>query len=116
MIDERAVYLAFGKAVAGRRKALGMTQLQLADAVGLDRTTIAHIERGSQRVFLHHVLSLSEALELHSAHEIVPTRLIHKYVEPAKVKIIGAKDLSGHQRELVMSIVGSTTPKKEIKF
>lgn len=116
MINEDSVYQAFGKAIAGRRKALGMTQAQLASAVGLDRTSIAHIERGSQRVFLHHVLLLSEALELHSAHEIVPTRLIRKYVEPARVKIIGAKDLSGHQRELVMSIFGSTAPKKEVKF
>ena len=93
-----------------------MTQVQLAAAVGLDRTSIAHIERGSQRVFLHQVLALSEALELHSAHEIVPTRAIHKFAEPARVKIIGAKNLSGHQRELVMSIVGSTAPKEEITF
>lgn len=116
MIDEDTVYHAFGRAIAGRRRALGMTQVQLAAAVGLDRTSIAHIERGSQRVFLHQVLALSEALELHSAHEIVPTRAIHKFAEPARVKIIGAKNLSGHQRELVMSIVGSTAPKEEITF
>lgn len=112
-VDEDALYRAFGKAIANRRRQIGLTQAQLAEAVGLSRGSIAHIERGSQKVFLHQILALTDALQLESSHMLVPTRAIMTSGETsARVKTFGAKDLSADQRNLVGNIVSRTTEKK----
>lgn len=40
--------MSVGKNIKARRQALGMTQEKLADAVGLGRSMVAQIERGSK--------------------------------------------------------------------
>lgn len=90
-----------------------MTQEQLAKAVGLDRTSISHVEKGNQKVFLHHALAISEALELSSSHEIVPSRAIHREADGRRVKISGDK-LSDKQRLIVKSAVRLALSKKDL--
>jgi transcriptional regulator with XRE-family HTH domain len=115
-VDERAIYKAFGRAVAQRRRAIPKTQEQVAREIGLSRASLANIERGSQKVFLHQILALAKALELESAHEIVPT----KAPEPAKsardeVRFSGAKDLSKKQKAFVTSLVSSLSKSQDRK-
>jgi len=50
-----------------------MSQDDLAKAVRLQRTSITNIEQGSQRVLLHILLDLAEALKC-PYQDLVPTR------------------------------------------
>jgi len=67
MIDEQRLYLAVG----GRLRALReqrpgsrgrLTQAELAKQVGLERTSITNIEKGAQKVPLHVLFRIGEAL------------------------------------------------------
>jgi transcriptional regulator with XRE-family HTH domain len=115
-VDEGAIYKAFGRGVAQRRRAIPKTQEQVAREIGLSRASLANIERGSQKVFLHQILALTKALELESSHEIVPT----KAPEPPKasreeVSFSGAKDLSKNQKAFVTNLVSSLSKSRDRK-
>jgi len=58
------LYPEFGKLVRGHRRRLGLTQDQLAERVGLSRTSITNIEQGRQKVLLHQVFTLADSLEV----------------------------------------------------
>ncbi len=66
------LYKAFGSAVSTRRKALGLTQAELAGKVKLSRASIANIESGRQNILLHHVYSLAAALDFTKVAELLP--------------------------------------------
>lgn len=72
VMTENGIYEAFGKALATRRKELGLTQAKLAMRVGMSRASIANIERGRQNVLLHHVYHLAEALETARISDLLP--------------------------------------------
>lgn len=68
MIDESRLYLAIGQRIKklregqlGARKKL--TQAKLAAEIGLERTSITNIEQGNQKVPLHVIYRICEALE-----------------------------------------------------
>lgn len=73
-VDVMAVYRALGRAVAARRGTLKWTQAELAERVGTSRASIANIEAGRQKVLLHQVYSLVQALELRSVTDLAPDR------------------------------------------
>jgi len=68
-----AIYKAFGNAVSTRRKALGLTQAQLANKVKMSRASIANIESGRQNVLLHHVYALATALGFAKVSDLLPS-------------------------------------------
>ena len=53
---------AFGELLASLRKEAGFTQQELANMVGMSRSTIANIEGGKQSVVLPSIYSLAAAL------------------------------------------------------
>jgi len=67
-----AIYKAFGKAVATRRRTLGWTQSDLAGRVGMSRASVANIECGRQSVLLHHVYALASALDCTKVADLLP--------------------------------------------
>ncbi len=66
MIDEKRLYVTLGERIRRFREdqARGgrMTQAELAEAVGLERTSITNIERGNQKVPLHMLFRICEVL------------------------------------------------------
>lgn len=66
------VYPLLGRAVAQRREQLQLTQAQVASRIGLTRASLANIETGRQKVLLHHVYLLTDALGLASILDLVP--------------------------------------------
>lgn len=86
-----------------------MTQMDLAKSVGLSRGSIAHIEKGTQKVFLHHAYQLADALELESIHELLATKLLSKEpISGSRIKISTDGKLSRDLRDQVRSAVGTT--------
>ena len=71
-MEKHAIYAELGRAVATRRKMVGLTQAEVAKAVGISRASIANIESGRQKVLLHQVYGLVEALGLKAITELVP--------------------------------------------
>lgn len=49
------VYVQFGAKVRAMREMLGLTQADIAQRVGLERTSVVNIENGKQRVLLDDV-------------------------------------------------------------
>lgn len=66
-------YEEFGSRLREEREAAGLSQQQLAKAVGLTRSSIANIEAGRQRVALHHFTGFADALRLNPA-SLLPMR------------------------------------------
>lgn len=65
-------YVAFGEAVALRRRKLKLKQADLAARVGMSRASIANIEAGRQNVLLHHAFDIAAALQLSRIDELLP--------------------------------------------
>lgn len=58
------INIAFGKCVAGRRKAIGISQEELAFRCGVHRTYIGAIERGEKSPTLNTVKKIADGLGL----------------------------------------------------
>ena len=74
-MSDGAIYKAFGRAVATRRKELGFTQADLAGRVGMSRASVANIESGRQNVLLHHVYNRASALQFSKVSDLLPNQL-----------------------------------------
>ncbi|MDX1487525.1 MAG: helix-turn-helix transcriptional regulator [Acidiferrobacterales bacterium] len=48
--QDKRFYQALGKRIAERRKAQGLTQVELAERLGISQQTLAHYEVGRLRV------------------------------------------------------------------
>ncbi len=67
MIDERRLFKEVGQKIRQLREAqtggrARLTQAELAEMVGLERTSITNVERGNQKVPLHVLYRICEAL------------------------------------------------------
>lgn len=59
-----------GQRIRALRQARGITQVELAKALGIDQSNVSSIERGVRGLTVHQVLKLSRALHV-SADEIL---------------------------------------------
>lgn len=106
MISEE-LYVFVGHLIRKAREEHGLTQAQLATNVSLTRTSITNIEHGRQKLLLHTLYEIADALA------IEPQALL-----PPPSKLLGAQgidqnipaDLSHNEREWIHSIV--TTARK----
>ena len=71
-MDVRA---AFGKRVREFREELGVSQEELADRVGLDRTYISAVERGKYNVSLINICKLALVLKKQPSELLVGVNL-----------------------------------------
>lgn len=89
--QDKQFYKDLGKRIAQYRKAQGLTQVQLADILGIAQQTMAHYEGGSLRVAVSLLPSLEKALgvtiaDLVSEHEVTikkrgPVSALQRQVE-----------------------------------
>lgn len=63
-MEKPPILLSFGKSVQQRRKALGLSQEELADKAGVHRTYIGMIERAEKNITLCNIERLAKALEV----------------------------------------------------
>lgn len=62
-----ALYRAFGRALRKSREEADLTQREVAQRVGLSRTSITNIERGNQHIALHQLFLLASAVGVEPA-------------------------------------------------
>lgn len=66
------LYAHLGAEIRRRREGLGLSQAQLADKIGVGRTSITMMERGAQAILVHQLLEIARALK------VSPERLLPK--------------------------------------
>lgn len=62
--SKESARLRFAANLRARRKALGISQEELADLAGLHRTYVGSIERGERNVSIDNIERLADALDL----------------------------------------------------
>lgn len=70
-MDDR-IYRVFGSRVRELREAKGITQEELGRSIELSRTSITNIEKGRQRVMLHQMVEIADALD-EDVSKLMPT-------------------------------------------
>jgi transcriptional regulator with XRE-family HTH domain len=108
-MEEAQIYQEVGGAVAARRKALGLTQAQIANKIGLSRASLANIERGNQKVLLHHIYALADALEMQDVRELLPLGIRSKSAPEAEPFIPSGASLNETQLSQVQRLVEAAT-------
>jgi transcriptional regulator with XRE-family HTH domain len=61
-VTDKAFYVQLGARIAAARKAAGLTQVQLAEALGIAQQTLAHYEGGKLRVAVALLPQLADLL------------------------------------------------------
>lgn len=106
----------FGKRVRTLRRAAGLTQAQLAEAIGKHKTTITHIEAGNQQTLLPDVYLIADALGVsvtdlvkddQSAVEDLQVKLRLEQLEASTARL--QADIARNQEEQARLVSGSRT-------
>lgn len=58
------LYSEIGRRIKAEREALGFSQLDLAQEIGMLRTSVANIEAGKQRLPIHVLYAIATALAI----------------------------------------------------
>lgn len=64
MVDSENFYASLGQRIREERIRHGLTQKDLADKVDLTRTSVTNIELGRQKLLIHTLVEIAEALDL----------------------------------------------------
>lgn len=71
-MSDMDLYRRLGRTVADRRSELGLTQAEIAEKIGLSRASLANLETGRQRIMVHQLFALVNALKFSSILDLVP--------------------------------------------
>lgn len=103
-----ALYQAFGRGFRAARDEAGLTQRQVAERVGLTRTSITNIERGNQHIALHQLFLLAGAVGVEPAtllpndevalEELVPERALKNLDADAEERAFAVRVLQKNER------------------
>ena len=66
------LYDQLGGLIRARRKGLSLTQQEVAARIGISRASLANVETGRQKVLVHQLYALAEALDLRPADLLPP--------------------------------------------
>lgn len=112
---DKAIYKAFGKAVAARRKTLELTQSDLASRIGVSRASVANIESGRQSVLLHHVYALASALECAKVADLLPapTKTLNR--EDFDMFILSNEDVTPIGKSQIRDLIESALAQRSTK-
>jgi transcriptional regulator with XRE-family HTH domain len=101
--SEDDLYKAIGERVRIARSRIGLTQEALGELIGLGRTSITNIERGRQRMSIHALYALAQALRLKPA-ALLPSP------SPGPVPTLeSVEGLTDEEREWIRTVVSPPT-------
>jgi transcriptional regulator with XRE-family HTH domain len=81
--DARQIYTSIGESVLRARKSKGMTQLELAKRLNLNRVAISSIENGQQNISIVVLAIIAKVLDL-PVVEMLPPRYRETFCGPDK--------------------------------
>jgi transcriptional regulator with XRE-family HTH domain len=101
MVDRHhTFYREIGKMVRDAREAAALTQGLLAQHVGLTRTSITNIERGRQKIQVHTLYAIAEALNVRVA-TLLPTEASGGIEDPRELP----GDISPNERLWILRVI-----------
>lgn len=109
-----ALYRDFGRQLRARRRRAHLTQEQLAERVGLSRTSITNIEKGTQHIPLHVLYQLAGALGTKPADLLPEEPRAAEIALPDEVRETVLRALSERDREWVTRVVRSAAIKEDV--
>lgn len=86
------MYAQIGAEIRRRREGFGLSQAQLADKIGVGRTSITMIERGAQAILVHQLLDIAKALRV-SPDKLLDTVELSETAEPNGEEAVEALEL-----------------------
>jgi transcriptional regulator with XRE-family HTH domain len=104
------LYKTLGALIRSQRRSVDMAQKVLANRVGLSRATLANIETGRQRVLVHQLYAIAEALG------ISPLDLLTTQTKAAdRSQIPMPSNINDQQKEQIARLIDSaqSNPKSE---
>ena len=104
-MSDMELYRRLGRAVAERRGELGITQSAVAEKLGLSRASLANLENGRQRIMVHQLFALVDALKLKSILDLVPKVWMPQ--EPLPEIRLSGSTISPREQSGVESLVAS---------
>jgi transcriptional regulator with XRE-family HTH domain len=113
-MSDMELYRRLGRAVAKRRDELGLTQGEVAEKLGLSRASLANLENGRQRIMVHQLFGLVNALKLKSILDLVPETWVLAEPLPA-IKMTGGAALSPQEQSTVASLLASALAEDRLK-
>ena len=112
-MSDMELYRRLGREVAKRRTELGFTQNDVAERIGLSRASLANLENGRQRIMVHQLFSLVNALQLRSILDLVPKSWVSPEPLP-EIKVSGSS-LSPRQQSEVKSLLASVLAEDRLR-
>ena len=98
------IYRDVGRNIRRYRASMHRTQAQLAAEIGISRASLANIEAGRQKVLLHYLYAIADALDLDSPAVLMPASRPHD-ADTADLPL-PAEGLSDTQRQEVLRLMG----------
>lgn len=86
------MYAQIGAEIRRRREGLGLSQAQLADKIGVGRTSVTMIERGAQAILLHQFVEIAKALRV-SPDKLLDAVEVRVNAEPSREMLEAAEAL-----------------------
>jgi transcriptional regulator with XRE-family HTH domain len=104
-MNEKQFYEELGSMIAARRGQQGLKQAQVAQLIGMSRAALANIEVGRQRVLVHQICQIAEALKLDSAASLLP-KMQNAPAEPLQMS---GSQLTQEQKSQIERFIGSVS-------
>jgi transcriptional regulator with XRE-family HTH domain len=70
-MDSSILYRTVGTSIRRRRRELDLTQMKLANRLGISRGALANIETGRQNLLLHQLYRFAAVLDM-NVHDLLP--------------------------------------------
>jgi len=101
MSSQTALYSQIGMRIRELRQKNELSQTRLAEIVGLKRTSITNIEKGRQKILVHTLWDLAEALSV-KVKDLLPAEALET---PSLDTGDMPKDASGKEREWLRAVI-----------
>jgi DNA-binding XRE family transcriptional regulator len=103
------LYGHVGRAIAHCRTEAGLTQAEVAAAIGLTRTSVSNIEKGRQKMLLHTLVEIAESLSV-PVMSLLPS---NDGADAGSSFAFTGSAVSRAERATISAILGATASRRE---